>query len=114
MKKAEIHHSLFASWISSCKMHWALCIIFFTFSIGVYGQEMWGIANSNYAGNMGMHLNPASMVGAPYKYEINLVAGDFFFDNNYLNWNNFSDMLSSHGVVHDNYTAASTKHAYMS
>ncbi|MBK8363876.1 MAG: hypothetical protein IPL24_09375 [Bacteroidetes bacterium] len=42
-----------------------------------YGQEMWGISNSNYSGNMGIFLNPSEIVGAPYKYEINLIAGDF-------------------------------------
>lgn len=49
-----------------------------------YGQEMWGISNSNYAGNMGIFLNPSSIVGAPYKYEINFIAGDFFAENTYI------------------------------
>src|SRR6266481_5811765 len=61
-------------------------------------QEMCGIANSNYAGNMGVHLNPASIVGAPYKYEINLIAGDFFVDNNYVYLTKFSDLTSSVGA----------------
>lgn len=47
-------------------------------------QEMWGISNSNYAGNMGIYLNPSSPVGAPYRYEFNLIAGDFFAENTYL------------------------------
>ncbi|MBK7851504.1 MAG: hypothetical protein IPJ66_10310 [Bacteroidetes bacterium] len=38
---------------------------------------MWGISNSNYSGNMGIFLNPATIVGAPYKYEFNIIAGDF-------------------------------------
>ncbi len=49
-----------------------------------YGQEMWGISNSNYSGNMGIFLNPSTIVGAPYKYEINLIAGDFFAENTYI------------------------------
>jgi len=49
-----------------------------------YGQEMWGISNSNYSGNMGIFLNPSEIVGAPYKYEINLIAGDFFAENSYI------------------------------
>ena len=49
-----------------------------------FGQEMWGISNSNYAGNMGLFLNPSSIVGAPYKYEINFLAGDFFAENTYI------------------------------
>jgi len=45
---------------------------------------MWGIANSNYAGNMGMALNPASMVASPYSWEFHLVSGDLFLENNYI------------------------------
>lgn len=47
-------------------------------------QEMWGISNSNYSGNMGIFLNPSTIVGAPYTYEYNLIAGDFFVENTYL------------------------------
>ena len=47
-------------------------------------QETWGISNSNFAGNMGIFLNPSSIVLAPYKNEFNLLSGDVFLDNNYL------------------------------
>ncbi|HKR06954.1 MAG TPA: hypothetical protein VJY62_20120 [Bacteroidia bacterium] len=47
-------------------------------------QETWGISNSNFAGNMGIFLNPSSIVLAPYKNEFNLLSGDLFIDNNYL------------------------------
>ncbi|HNS12132.1 MAG TPA: DUF5723 family protein [Bacteroidia bacterium] len=47
-------------------------------------QEMWGISNSNYAGNMGIFLNPSTIVAAPYKYDINLIALDVFAQNNYI------------------------------
>ena len=50
----------------------------------VNAQEMWGIANSNFAGNMGVELNPASIAFMPYDFEINLVSGDIFFQNDYL------------------------------
>ena len=59
----------------------SLCILISHFS---YGQEMWGISNSNYSGNMGIFLNPSTIVGAPYKYEINIIAGDFFAENSYI------------------------------
>ena len=47
-------------------------------------QEMLGIANSNYAGNMGMEMNPSSMVGMPFKYEWNYISGDIFAQNDYI------------------------------
>ncbi|MBK6446307.1 MAG: hypothetical protein IPF81_13730 [Bacteroidetes bacterium] len=53
-------------------------------SMLVNAQEMWGISNSNYSGNMGIFLNPATIVGAPYKYEFNILAGDFFAENTYI------------------------------
>jgi len=63
-------------------------VLFLFFSIVLSatasGQEMWGISNSNFAGVMGLGLNPASMVAAPYWYEIHAFSGDFFVQNNYI------------------------------
>jgi hypothetical protein len=50
----------------------------------VSGQEMWGIANSNYAGTMGHELNPASVAGAPFKWEIHFISADVSVMNNYM------------------------------
>lgn len=47
-------------------------------------QEMWGISNSNYSGTIGIFLNPSTIVGAPYLYEYNLLAGDVFAQNSYV------------------------------
>lgn len=47
-------------------------------------QELWGAANSNYAGTMGHELNPASIVACPFKWEIHVLSGDVFAMNNYL------------------------------
>ena len=47
-------------------------------------QEMWGISNSNFAGAMGMELNPATMVGAQYRWEVHLFSADAFMMNNYM------------------------------
>ncbi len=60
-------------------------ILFFVLGISSAGsaQETWGIANSNFAGNMGIYLNPSTIVGAPYKREFLLVAADIFEDNNF-------------------------------
>lgn len=54
------------------------------FSINSYAQEMWGISNSNFAGNMGLFINPSSIVGAPYRNEINFLAADIYAENTYI------------------------------
>ncbi|MBK7887020.1 MAG: hypothetical protein IPJ86_06885 [Bacteroidetes bacterium] len=50
----------------------------------VTAQEMWGAANSNYAGQMGMDLNPASIAGAPYQWEIHFLSMDAALLNNFM------------------------------
>lgn len=50
----------------------------------VSAQEMLGISNSNFAGNMGMGLNPSLFVGSPYRHEFNAISGDLFIDNDYV------------------------------
>lgn len=57
---------------------------FLLLSISASAQEMWGISNSNFSGNMGIFLNPSTIVGAPYQYEINLVALDQFAENTFI------------------------------
>lgn len=47
-------------------------------------QEMWGAAHSNYAGQMGIDLNPASIVDAPYKWELHFLSMDAAAVNNYM------------------------------
>ncbi len=49
-----------------------------------YAQEMNGIAHSNFAGNMGIELNPASIATMPYRFEFNILSGDLFFQNDYI------------------------------
>src|SRR4051812_39592029 len=49
-----------------------------------YSQEWLGIANSNYAGVTGITLNPASMVGSRLKWDVNIIGGDLFLQNNYV------------------------------
>lgn len=85
-------------------------------------QETWGIANSNFAGNMGIFLNPSSIVAAPYKYEFNLLSGDFFEDNNYVylkkNSGVFRKTIVGETVPDDrfgdHYTVKPDKRAYQS
>ncbi|MBL7923052.1 MAG: hypothetical protein JNL88_02530 [Bacteroidia bacterium] len=51
---------------------------------GAYAQEMWGAAPGNYAGQMGIDLNPASIADAPYRWEIHFVSLDASILNNYM------------------------------
>ena len=66
------------------RMKKAIFAFLLLYSLQGYSQEMWGISNSNYSGNMGIFLNPSTIVGAPYKYEINFIAADFFAENTYI------------------------------
>lgn len=50
----------------------------------LHAQEMLGIANSNFAGNMGVEMNPASIATMPYRFEINILSGDIFLQNDYI------------------------------
>jgi hypothetical protein len=91
-------------------------------SLNASAQEMWGYANSNYAGIMGLHLNPASIVGVPYEYEVNILAGDVFYDNNYLYLPKLSDVNAKTTTAEDGtktntttfveYNNPSSKHAF--
>ncbi len=87
-------------------------------------QELWGFANSNYAGVMGLHLNPASIVGVPYEYEVNIFGGDIFYDNNFMYLPKLSDIntktttnedaTSTNSTTFVTYDNSSSKHAYAS
>lgn len=62
-------------------------ILFFVaivFCSNLFAQEMLGIANSNYAGISGIHMNPSTIVDSRLKIDINLVSGGTSFDNDYL------------------------------
>jgi hypothetical protein len=90
-----------------------LAIFIVISSFTAQGQVMLGIANSNFAGNMGMNLNPTSMLLMPYKWEVNLISGDIFVDNNYIRYPKARVMGSTegsasnipHGGFLDNYNS---------
>jgi hypothetical protein len=79
----EIFNSIFIS-TGHRQMRSKLILIFILYTLHLNAQEMWGISNSNFAGHMGLFLNPSTIVGAPYQYEINLIAADQFVDNTIL------------------------------
>ena len=88
-------------------------------------QEMWGYANSNYSGVMGLHVNPAKIVGVPYEWEVNVLAADIFYDNNYMYLPKLSDVKTqtttaeSGNTTNNNnnifveYTSPASKHAFV-
>lgn len=96
-----------------------LIIFLALYSFAAQGQVMLGIANSNFAGNMGMGLNPTSMLLMPYRWEANLISGDIFFENNYLRYPKSQVMGSTEGTTStlpqggllDSYTST-PKHAH--
>lgn len=66
-----------------------ISVLRFTFiglilSTSSQAQEMWGIANSNYGGNLAIDLNPSSMAFSPISYEFNVLSGNATFQNDYL------------------------------
>jgi hypothetical protein len=63
---------------------WIFLVILSFINTASYAQELWGIANSNYAGQMGLTMNPASVVGAPFKWELHLFSLDANAANNYI------------------------------
>jgi len=54
------------------------------YSSDIKAQELWGIANSNYAGQMGLSMNPAAVVGEPFNWELHLLSLDVNAANNYM------------------------------
>lgn len=56
-------------------------------------QEQIGLRAGNYAGINGWALNPSAHTTTPFNWELNLLEGAFFFDNNYA-------FLSKTGLSH--------------
>jgi len=92
-------------------------------AVAAKGQETWGAGNSNYAGILGLSLNPSSIVQAPYSSELSLLTFDSFVENNYIYlkkgygvFNSASappESNSDHGLTGDYYTPEPKK-AYSS
>jgi len=61
------------------------CCSFFS-----YGQEQLGLRTENYAGVNSIFLNPANNLTSPFQWDVNLVAGGVFIDNNFGGFRNTS------------------------
>jgi hypothetical protein len=105
----------------------ALTGLFLSLVIILRSQEMWGISTSNFAGSIGMRLNPSSIVTSKLYMDINIVTADGFFDNNYayIHASDYSPTMFLHknpqlpeygpdNMAFDHFTTTSNKHAYAS
>ena len=63
-----------------------------------HAQEMSGASASNYAGQNGLDINPASIVSAPYKWEIHILSTDVALVNNYM------FLKAQSGLIHKSFT----------
>ena len=52
-------------------------ILFFLVSFSGYSQNYLGVSSSNYAGAMGMDIQPASFVDGRFKFDLNLFSTNF-------------------------------------
>lgn len=60
-----------------------LCLVLFLFE-PLKSQQLWGVANSNYAGVSSLLINPALMSDSKSYFDINFITFDIFTSNNYL------------------------------
>ena len=60
-----------------------ILLVLFGINIGIYAQEMAGLAHSNHAGTDVLFFNPAGMHHQKDWLSIHVITGDFFFSNNY-------------------------------
>lgn len=80
-----------------------ILLILLLFQQATYGQQMLGIANSNFAGSAGMNLNPASMLYMPYQWEATLMNFNVSFDNDYLSYSAEKNTIKTDGTSPDNH-----------
>ncbi len=86
----------------------------------LFAQEMWGAAHSNYSGQMGLDLNPASIAGAPYQWELHFLSADAALLNNFMYLKAKSRLIRKgvagenieEGQITDRYTQKPDKFAY--
>src|SRR5688500_3648737 len=59
------------------------CCLLAIFSLAGTAQEQLGLRLNNYSGIHGTLFNPAFNVNSPQSWDINLIAGGVFIENNY-------------------------------
>ncbi len=63
--------------------HLIILLISIGISVSSFGQERLGLLVENYAGVNSLLINPSNMAHSPFRWDLNLVAGGAFFENNY-------------------------------
>lgn len=100
---------------------WIFLLVYSCVSIfKVEAQEMWGPSHSNYAGQYGLDLNPASIAGVPYRWEIHFLSMDASILNNYMYLKSQSKLITKgfkgetidDGKLTDRYTKKPEKFGY--
>ena len=99
-----------------------LYLVLLSATLNSSAQEMWGAATSNYSGQMGIALNPAIIVNAPYAWELHVLSFDQSIYNNFAyldsKSNLFRKSFAGESVNQDNIkdknTSNPNKNAYSS
>ena len=63
-----------------------LVFLFLLPLVQVTAQQYLGIANSNFSGTHGLHMNPAMAADSRHLLYVNLAGGDFHATNSYATW----------------------------
>jgi hypothetical protein len=61
-----------------------ICLLFAVAGSPAMGQEMLGLVNSNYAGSMGVSMNPSSMANSKIRVDYSIFTIRSFVENNYF------------------------------
>lgn len=67
-----------------------IAIVLLIVCVGVRGQNYHALNGSSYAGSIGVHNNPSSIVNTPYKWDITIIGGQAKISNNVLSILNYS------------------------
>ncbi len=50
----------------------------------LFAQERFGMCTGMYAGISSEYINPSLLAATPFRWDLNIIGGQFYFDNNYL------------------------------
>jgi hypothetical protein len=86
---------------------WYGLLVLFQINFVATGQEMTGISGSNYAGVLGIGINPSVMTGSKLYMDFNLISGNVLAENDWAFWS-WSDMAGylKNGEYPEYYTVA--------
>ena len=71
-------------WLSATYKNLVPALAFLLISNAAFTQNNTGMATGNYAGISGIWMNPANIVDSRYKFDINVIGVNSYYNNNYL------------------------------